>query len=229
MSAGFYRLANFVTKYVLLPPYARISVEGLEKLPPQGPVVIVSNHLNDADPGIIATRIPRRIVFLAKSELFRIPILRNFMEAYGAVPVRRNEADLSVLRRSAEALREGLAVCVFPEGTRSGPSAALKEAWPGAALVALRGDSLIAPLAITGSQHLPLPMMFLRPFRRYRVLLRFGEPFRLPKPARINAEAAKAGTDEIMRRIAALLPPAHRGYYGDEAAGEGSNAGARGE
>jgi 1-acyl-sn-glycerol-3-phosphate acyltransferase len=217
MSAGFYRLATFVTKYLLLPPYTRISVEGLEHLPLEGGIVIATNHLNDADPGILATRLPRRLVFLAKAELFRIPILRNFMEAYGAIPVRRNEADLVALRRANEALKEGLAVCMFPEGTRSGASARLLRAWPGAALIALRADVPIVPVAITGAQYLPLPMMFLRPLRRYRVHLKIGLPFRLPKPERINAEAAQAGTDIIMQQIAALLPPSYRGYYGNEA------------
>jgi hypothetical protein len=59
--------------------------------------------------------------------------------------------------------------------------------------------------------------MFLKPFHRYQVLVRIGEPFRLAKPERINSEAAQAGTDTIMRRIAALLPPSYRGYYGNEA------------
>src|SRR6266540_3978803 len=145
MSAGFYRAINFVCKYVLLPPYARISVSGLENVPPDGALVMVSNHLNDADPGIIATRVKRQVIFLAKVELFRVPVLSRFMRSYGAIPVRRNEADLSALRRAAEALDAGEAVCVFPEGTRSGRETSLREAWPGAALIALRGDRTILP------------------------------------------------------------------------------------
>ena len=88
------------------------------------------------------------------------------------------------------------------------------EAWPGAGLIALRSGAPVIPLAITGSQRLSLPKMFLRPFPRQHVTMTFGEPFTLEKPARVNAEAAKAATQQIMERIAALLPPEYRGYYG---------------
>jgi 1-acyl-sn-glycerol-3-phosphate acyltransferase len=136
--------------------------------------------------------------------------------------VRRNEADLVALRRANEALKQGLAVCIFPEGRRSGSAARLGEAWPGAALIALRADATILPVAITGSQRLGMPLMFLRFYRQDRVTLTIGAPFRLPKPARINAEAAQAGTQLIMERIAALLPPSYRGYYGDAITGTGN-------
>jgi 1-acyl-sn-glycerol-3-phosphate acyltransferase len=216
MSAGFYRAINLFCKYVLLPPYSRISVSGLGNVPAEGPLVIVSNHLNDADPGIIATRLKRQVIFLAKVELFRVPVLSQFMRAYGAIPVRRNEADLSALRRAAEALDSGYAVCVFAEGTRSAGEARLREAWPGAALIALRGDRPILPIAITGSQRLGLPHMFLKPLMpRYEVTLTIGKPFHLARPARLNSEAARQGTQVIMEHIAALLPPSYRGYYGD--------------
>jgi 1-acyl-sn-glycerol-3-phosphate acyltransferase len=209
-----YWLATNVTKYILLPLYARIRVSGLENVPREGPVIIASNHLNDADPGVLCTRIPRRIVYMAKVELFKVPLLAQFMRAFGAFPVRRNEADLSALRRSNETLKAGLALCVFPEGTRAGPAERLREAWPGAGLIALRNDAPILPVAITGSGHLSLPFMFVRLHKRYNVTLTIGEPFYLPKPARLNAEAAQEGTRLIMERIAALLPEANRGYYG---------------
>ena len=217
MSPFVYNAATWITRYVLLPAYTKISVRGLENVPLTGPLVIASNHLNDADPGILCTRIRRRIVFLTKVELFRVPLLKQFLQGFGAVAVRRNEADLSALRQANEALKQGLAVCVFPEGTRSGAEARLLEAWPGAALIALRNDAPILPVAITGSQHMSIPWLFLRPFLRYRVTVTVGEPFHLPRPKRLNAEAAQAGTRQIMERIAALLPESYRGYYGGEA------------
>ncbi len=218
MSAAFYSALTNFCKYFLLPAYASIKVSGLENLPPDGPLIIATNHLNDADPGVIATRMPRRIVFMAKIELYRVPVLKQIMEAYGAIPVKRNEADLSALRRAAEELQAGKAVCIFPEGTRAGIEARMREAWPGAGLIALRSDVPILPIAITGSQRLGLPKMFLKPFMpRYKVTLTIGKPFKLDKPARINAEAAKEGTRMIMEQIAALLPPSYRGYYGDKA------------
>jgi 1-acyl-sn-glycerol-3-phosphate acyltransferase len=212
----FYWLVGHFVHYFLLPVYARLEVMGLENMPRTGPLIVASNHLNDVDPGILATRIPRRLVFMTKDELFHVPGLAQFLRMYGAFPVRRNEADLSALRRSSETLKQGLALVLFPEGTRSGIQASLGEARPGAALLAMRNHVPIIPVAITGSQDLAMPAMFLRPFRRRRVTLTIGKPFQLDEPARVNTAAAQAGIEVIMARIAALLPPDYRGYYGIE-------------
>jgi 1-acyl-sn-glycerol-3-phosphate acyltransferase len=109
---------------------------------------------------------------------------------------------------------------MFPEGTRSAEDASLIQAWPGAALIALRSDAPILPVVITGSQRLALPKMFLRPFHRYDVRITVGKPFHLEPPARVNSEAARAATAVIMAKIAALLPESYRGYYGSAAGSE---------
>jgi 1-acyl-sn-glycerol-3-phosphate acyltransferase len=214
MNRFVYTTATLVSKYFLLPLYCRIEVRGLENVPPDGPLVIASNHLNDADPGIICTRIRRPIAFMAKIELFRVPLLAQFLRSFGSFPVRRGEADISTLRMANENLKLERAVCIFPEGTREGFAEKLTEALPGAAIVALRNDVPILPIAITGSGRLQIPGMFLRVDRRLKVSLTIGEAFHLEKPARLNAEAAREGTREIMERIATLLPPENRGYYG---------------
>ena len=214
MNRFVYTTATLISKYFLLPLYCRIEVRGLENVPPDGPLVIASNHLNDADPGIICTRIRRPIAFMAKIELFRVPLLAQFLRSFGSFPVRRGEADISTLRMANENLKLGRAVCIFPEGTREGFAEKLTEALPGAAIVALRNDVAILPIAISGSGRLQIPGMFLRVDRRLKVSLTIGEPFHLEKPARLNAEAAREGTRQIMERIAALLPPENRGYYG---------------
>lgn len=214
MTPFFYWLVTYFTKFVLLPLYARITVVGLENVPPDGPLIIASNHLNDADPGVISTRFRRRVVYMAKVELFEVPVLAQFMRTFGAFPVKRNEADLAALRLAKQTLDAGLALCIFPEGRRSGEAAQLAEAWPGAALLALRNEAPILPVAITGSQRLSLPLMFLHFYRQDKVTMTIGKPFVLPRPERINAESAKQGTRVIMERIAELLPPEYKGYYG---------------
>lgn len=221
--AAFYWLVTTFVHYFLLPLYAGVKVSGLDNVPRGGPVIICSNHLNDADPGILATRLPRRLVFMTKVELFRVPGLAQFLHLYGAFPVRRGEADLSALRRSNGALNDGLALVLFPEGTRAGSRANLGQAWPGAALIALRNRVPIVPAAITGSQDMAMPMMFLRALRRRRVTLTVGEPFYLDIPDRVNSAAVAAGTEAIMTKIAALLPPEYRGYYGNEARPEAAS------
>src|SRR3954466_10997132 len=100
MNPAFHSFLTNFCKYCLLPPYAQISVKGLENVPPDGPLIVVTNHLNDADPGVVATRIPRRITFMAKQELFDFPVIKNIMNGYGAIPVKRGEADLSALRHA---------------------------------------------------------------------------------------------------------------------------------
>lgn len=211
-----YRVSSFITRYLILPWYATYEVRGAEHVPLEGPLIVASNHLNDADPGVLVWGIPRRLVFMTKAELFKIPVLKQFLEAFGAFPVRRGEADLGALRSAAEVLKDGNALVIFPEGTRSGERAQLLPAHPGTALLALRAGVPILPCAITGSQHMGMPRMFLRPFRRWRIVLTIGEPFSLSKPARLNGEAAAEGTRQIMARIAALLPESYRGYYGSE-------------
>jgi len=215
MGAAFYWGVTRFCKHTVVHVYTRMHSSGQENIPKTGAFVMVSNHLNDGDPGLIATQSTRRIAYLAKDGLFKIPLFKHFMVAYGAVPVRRGEADLKALRLAQAELDAGVAIGVFPEGTRSGRNAAMTEAYPGAALFALRSGAPVLPVAITGTQLLSMPFVFFRPFwKRPKVDIRFGEPFYLEKPARINNESVKAATDLIMRRVAALLPESYRGYYG---------------
>lgn len=217
MVNAFYWFATKFVSFFMMPLYAHIDVRGIENVPRTGPLVVACNHLNDADPGVLATRFPRRLVFMTKVELFKVPLLAQFLRAYGAFPVRRGEADLSALRRSNETLKAGDALVLFPEGTRAALRASLGQAWPGAGLIALRNRVPILPCAITGSQDMGMPFMFLRVLRRRHITLTIGRPFELDQPARINAESAAAGAELIMRRIAELLPESYRGYYGSKA------------
>jgi 1-acyl-sn-glycerol-3-phosphate acyltransferase len=217
MIPAVYWGSNRICRWLLLAPYASVKQVGRENIPLTGPLIVASNHLHDADPCIFGFFFPRMLRTLAKQELFKYPGLRHFLQGYGAVPVRRGEADLAALRRANELLEEGYAVCIFPEGTSSKEKAQLKEGYPGAGLIALRSGIPVLPMAITGSQRLGLPQMFFRLplLSRQRVTITYGKPFLLDKPARINGESARAATQEIMQRIAALLPPEYRGYYGD--------------
>lgn len=219
MQAAFYWMVTRGLRALVTLVYMTVKANGLEHVPRTGPLLVVSNHLNDADPGVLAFYMPRRLVFMTKSELFKVPVLSQFLRAYGAFPVRRGQADLSSLRRSSETLQAGLALVLFPEGTRSGMEARLGQAWPGAGLLALRHSVPILPCAITGSQDMTMPWLFLRPLRRRHVTLTIGPTFTLPRPARVDSEASRAAAEVIMRRIAELLPPEYRGYYGDGAEG----------
>ena len=218
---SLYRAASWLAQWscnialrAALAALTRWRVEGRrEHVPRTGPFIVAVNHVSLADPPVLAAALHRRVIFMAKQEIFRWPLIGAAIRLYGAFGVRRFEADLSALRRSRAVLREGKALGMFPEGTRS-RGRGLGQPYPGAAIVALSADALIVPAAIWGTERLLGRRLLLVPFTRPRVTVRFGAPFRLPRAARVTAEDARRGAEEIMRRIAVLLPPERLGEYG---------------
>ena len=188
-------------------------VVGMENIPRKGALIFTCNHFSVGDPPLLVGIFPRRIVWMAKQELFDAPVFGKLYNMGGFIPVRRFEGDLRAIRRSQDALRRGNVLGMFPEGTRSGGRLGPGE--PGTALIALRTGAPVLPAAIWGTEHVRLPRDLLR---RTNAHVRFGEPYRLPRPGRITREAIAAGTDEIMRRIADLLPAEYRGEYVDTGA-----------
>jgi 1-acyl-sn-glycerol-3-phosphate acyltransferase len=194
----------------------KFEVFGKEHVPMEGPLILASNHLNNADPPMIALAVPRQPMFMAKQEMINWPILGPAFRIFGAFPVRRGEADLSALRAAAEVVNSGAMLVMFPEGTRS-RTGGLTKGHPGTGLIALRTGAPVLPVAITGSEGLTWPWIFLRPLSVKHIKVTIGEPFWLPPVERINSEAAAQATETIMRRIAALLPERYRGVYADAA------------
>ncbi len=236
LQAAFYWLNVWTWIRAALWVVTSQDVVGKENIPHKGALIFTCNHFSVGDPPLLIGIFPRRIVWMAKQELFDLPLLGKLYNMGGFIPVRRFEGDLRAIRRSQDALRRGHVLGMFPEGTRSGgrlgraePGTALigmfpegtrsggrlGRAEPGTALIALRTGALVLPVAIWGTEHVRLPRDL---FRRTKAHARFGEPYRLPNPSRITREAVAAGTDEIMRRIAELLPPEYRGEYADTGA-----------
>ncbi len=210
-----YRRGVILLDWTLTRMYVRrFEVVGRENVPPEGPLILASNHLNNADPPMIALAAPRHPTYMAKQEMINWPILGPGFRIFGAFAVRRGEADLAALRAATEVVNRGDMLVMFPEGTRS-RTGGLTKAHPGTALIALRTKAPVLPVAITGSEHLTWPWIFLRPYSVRHIKVTIGEPFHLPPVERVNSEAASRATDIIMRRIAALLPPEYRGVYAD--------------
>lgn len=195
-----------------------LKIHGLENMPKSGGVLVVANHLHNADPLVIAVACPRPLHFMAKRELFEVPIIRSILRYGGAFPIDRGHPDRWAIRRSEETLRQGVVLGMFPEGTRS-TTGSMKKALAGAGLIGRRGNAPVVPVAVMGTEHLPFNgkrsrVEGRRTFRGATVI--FGEPFALPREIggkRLSAEDASAF---MMRRVAALLPEQYRGLYGDD-------------
>ena len=184
---------------------------GLDNLPKSGGVIMVSNHLSSADPPMLASALyPRWPKFMAKIELLQKGFIGYLFAMCGVFPVRRFEADLGALREAQRLLARGESVGVLPEGHRS-DTAEMNEAYPGAALIALRSGAPVLPVAITGSQELRKGWGVF--FQRPRMRVVFGEPFRISHEGATNRDVVEAAHTRIMREIAGRLPAAYRGVY----------------
>jgi 1-acyl-sn-glycerol-3-phosphate acyltransferase len=199
-----------------------VSKSGENNVPRRGGAILVSNHLSNLDPGAIVVTSNRRVRFMAKAELFR-PVLGQLLTLLGTFKVRRLESDRQAVRKAEELIKRGEIVGMFPEGSRS-QSGSMNMAHGGTAFIALRTRALIVPVAITGTEKtggFPAAL-----FRRTKVSVTCGEPFRLEQPDRISSAEVEKATIAMMRRVAELLPEEYRGYYGarDEAPGETESA-----
>lgn len=206
VSAGIARLF-----FVLFARWERV---GMDRLPPDGGYILVSNHLASSDPPMLAAALyPRWPKYMAKVELFqKRPLVGWLFALSGAFPVRRFDADMGALREAERHLARGEILGMFPEGHRS-DTGALIEAHPGTALIALRSQALVVPVAITGSERFRRGWRVF--FQRPRVRVRFGEPFRFEGGTRVRRADVEAAHLRIMREIAALLPADYRGVYRD--------------
>jgi 1-acyl-sn-glycerol-3-phosphate acyltransferase len=190
-----------------------LDVTGLENLPSTGPVILLTNHVNFTDVGMLMILMPRRPVGLAKEELVRNPLLGPIVRTLGVIPVRRGEVDRDALRQSSELLAAGRRVLMIaPEGHRSGHGR-LQEAHDGVTFVAIRSGAMLVPIATHGNERFWRNVFTLRKTRAHIVIGR-GFRFRVSggRPDRL---ALHAMTIEAMYRLAALLPAEYRGVYSD--------------
>ena len=211
MVSWFYYFAKPMVRMLVF-LLARWQVKGRENVPRQGPVLVVANHINLADPPLVALSLGRRAVFMTKEELFRSRFSGYFVGSFGAFPVHRGRLDRKALRQAEGVLAEGLPLVMFPEGMRS-RGGQLRPAFPGSALVALRSGAPILPVAITGTERIKGATWFLR---RPKIKINIGHPFHLPPMnGRLTKTKRTELTNLIMGRIVELLPVEYRGHYAE--------------
>lgn len=171
----------------------RVSASGIEHIPPNGPVIVCCNHISLWDPPTLGTPLPRKIRYMAKAELFAIPVFGWFVKQLGAFPVKRGGVSKESIRLSIDLLKNGEMIGIFPEGTRnrSGGEAAKR----GAAHLALKSGAVVVPAAIIGSY---------KPFSKVKLLI--GKPVDLSEfAAESSSEAQEKATDKIMEAIRSLI------------------------
>ena len=181
---------------------------------PDGPVIVVSNHLSWLDIPLVGMGIPKHIAFIAKEEYFRNPIHRRLVKIYGGFTVERGAVDGTALKKAFTVLEEGRCLGIFPEGTRS-KTLQLQQGQVGTAFIALHKDAYILPVGIAGTEKIRdkfkgIGSILYRP----KVVVTIGQPFKLPNvkghPSRKDRDYC---TDVIMHKIADLLPDSYRGIY----------------
>jgi 1-acyl-sn-glycerol-3-phosphate acyltransferase len=203
----FYYVGRMIAR-ALFSLLTRCEVRGRENIPAQGPLLVVANHLNLTDPPLLGVSLGRESIFMAKEELFRSPLIAYFVGNFGAFPVHRGKLDRKALRQAQQVLTDGRALIMFPEATRS-KRAQLQPAYPGSALIAMRGGVPVLPVGISGTERVK-GMGWV--FRRPHITINIGRSFHLPAENFTRAELAE-NTTLIMERIAELLPPKYRGVY----------------
>lgn len=175
--------------------FYRVEIIGLENVPKNGGVLLCSNHIYDLDMFLMGYKLPRLVHYMAKEELFKIPLVNKFIIWVGAFPVRRGTGDIGAIKTVLKLLTEGKIVGIFPEGTRSRGTkkAAIKA---GIVLLAEKSGAPILPVAIKATY---------KPFSKIKLI--YGKPFNLEikKGEKLSSEEMAKISNEIMNEIYALV------------------------
>jgi 1-acyl-sn-glycerol-3-phosphate acyltransferase len=187
----FYSFARSVVAGVFKPWY-RIEVSGLEYFPKEGGVLLCTNHIHNFDPLVVGITAPRPVHFMAKEELFKVPVLGNIVRNCNAFPVKRGKGDRESLRAGLKVLKDGNVFGLFPEGTRS-KTGEIGKGLSGAGFFALRSEADVVPCAIIG------------PYKSLKTLkVVYGKPIAMDEMRAVKASAEQV-TELIMSEIDKLI------------------------
>ncbi len=205
-----YRLINWFLRLVFR-AVCRIDVEELKKVPDNGPLIVVGNHINFLEAPVLVPHMDNpAVTAIAKKESWKNPIFRFLFNLWGIIPIDRDEIDRTAFRQMLEVLSQGKILVVFPEGTRSKDGQMLPGK-PGIVTLVMKSGVKVLPVGFHGYENF---WENLKRLRRTDFHVRVGTPFRIEMnggaPSR---DVRQAVTDEIMYKIAELLPERYRGHY----------------
>ncbi|AFY84398.1 lysophospholipid acyltransferase family protein [Oscillatoria acuminata] len=194
-----YNLLKWSVVSPMLHTYFRGRIYGALNVPMSGPLVVVSNHASDYDPPILSNCMNRPVAFMAKEELFEVPVLRQTISLYGAYPVRRGESDRAAMRAALSSLEAGWATGLFLDGTRS-PDGRIHNPKLGAALIAAKAKVPILPVSLWGTQAIVKKGSIVP--KPVPVTIRIGEA--IPAPSSTKREVLEAITQHCVEVIHGL-------------------------
>lgn len=202
-------IVRFIMKIIV-----DIELHGAEKLP-EGNVIAAANHLGRLDTAALLCVIDREDVIMPVAEKYKNhPLYGAIGRAVNAIWLNRFEADYSALREILARMEKGGILVIAPEGTRS-KTEALQEAKLGVAFLASKSGYPVMPVAVTGTEDRAV-LDNLKHFRRSKIIVRGGDPFKIElSKGKGREQAMREATDEIMCRIAVMLPEKYRGVYAD--------------
>jgi 1-acyl-sn-glycerol-3-phosphate acyltransferase len=188
----FYAVAKAAVNAIIRTAF-RVRVVGADHIPGSGGVLIAANHISNLDPPILGLAVPRPVSYMAKKELFAIPVLKTVITHLNAFSVDRQAGGTAALRAALRMLKEGRAVGVFPEGGRN--VTGTNEEKAGAAFLAAASGAPVVPAAIVGTRR-------LRPFAKVTVI--FGDPLHVVRNRQSKEDDLAKASGEIMQRIRTL-------------------------
>jgi 1-acyl-sn-glycerol-3-phosphate acyltransferase len=197
-------IAYHLFKWSIISPilhtYFRARIYGAEKVPQSGRLIVVSNHGSNFDPPILAVSMLRPVAFMAKEELFKVPIFKQGIELYGAYPVKRGSVDISAIRSAIKALQNGWAIGLFLEGTRTADSR-IHNPKLGAATIAAKTQSPLLPVSLWGTEQImPEGSSFPKPVP---LTIRVGELIEPPSSSK------KEVLKEVTEKCATIINSMH--------------------
>ena len=191
----------------------RIDAPDLNRLVPEaGPLIVITNHTGQVEVPVLATLLqPRKITGWGKAEAFENLLLRWVFWVWDIIPVHRGEADITALKSALRMLEEGHIFGVAPEGTRN-YTGILRRGLPGAAILALKSGAPILPVVHWGGEAY---LKNLKSLKSTDFHIRVGKRFMVKAEGRVTAEMRQQMVDEMMYKIAELMPEEYRGEYKD--------------
>ncbi len=206
------RLVRFFNRLVL-GSLIRLEIIGMDKVPTSGAYIATGNHIGLIDVLVVYYALDREDIIMMVAEKHRkSAFTRMLANSVGAIFVDRYEADFVAMREVMKRLKNGGVLTIAPEGTRS-PTGSLQPGRSGAAYLAAKTGLPVLPVSVVGTEDEQL-VANLKRLQRAPVTIRVGERYTLlPLPRENRDDTIQNYTDEIMCRIAALLPEDYRGVY----------------